>query len=81
MGDIEIRARTYDDAACLMRELGSYSPTQERRVVRIGLAPSTPTSGLFEVLRAVDECLRSNDIPSVRVTLDGRSYLLAPRDS
>ena len=80
MSDIEIRARTHVDAACLMRELASHSPTQERRVIRIGLDASAPTSDLFAVLGAVDKCLRANGIPSVCITLDGRSYLLAPRD-
>jgi hypothetical protein len=79
MGDIEIQARTYADAACLVRELASFSPTQERRVIKVGLDAAAPTSDLFAVLGAVDECLRTNGIPSVRISLDGRSYLLAPR--
>jgi hypothetical protein len=65
VGDIEIRARTNADAACLMRELVSHSPRQERRVIRIALDASAPTSDLFEVLGAMEECLRGRLIGAV----------------
>lgn len=62
-----------------MRELGRFSPERELRTITIGLDDGAPTADLFAVLAAVDACLRANEIPSVRVELDGRVYMLVPQ--
>ena len=79
VGSIQIRTRSDADAGCLMRELGRFSPERELRTITIGLDDGAPTADLFAVLAAVDACLRANEIPSVRVELDGRVYMLVPQ--
>jgi hypothetical protein len=74
---LQIRARAYEDAECLMRELAVYSPTRAGRAVSIELEERSETD-LLAVLSALETCLMANDIQSVRLELDGRPYLLAP---
>jgi hypothetical protein len=74
----QIRARTDEDVECLLRELASYAPKRARRSILIGLEERSEID-LLALLSAVDTCLRSNDIRSVRVELDGRAYMLTPQ--
>lgn len=74
---VRIRARTNEDAECLMRELASYSPSRERRMILIELEERSETD-VLALLSAVETSLSANDIPSVRLDLDGRAYMLAP---
>jgi hypothetical protein len=75
---IRIRASNNEDAACLMRELAVYGPTRSRLSVLIELDERSQTD-LLALLTAVETCLSANDMRSVRVELDGRNYMLAPR--
>jgi hypothetical protein len=74
---LQIRARTDADAECLMRELAAYSPTRSRSGILIELEGRSE-SDVLGVLAAVETCLSANEIRSVRIQLDGRSYMLAP---
>ena len=60
-----------------MRELASYSPTRSRRTISFELDARSETS-VLGLLAAVETCLSANEIRSVQVELDGRSYMLAP---
>jgi hypothetical protein len=61
-----------------MRELAVYSPQRAGRTIVIEVEERSETAllGLFTALEA---CLTANDIRSVRVELDNRSYMLAPQ--
>ena len=74
---LKIRANTGADADCLMRELAAYAPTLSKRAVVVELDERSETD-VLGVLAAVETCLRANEIHSVRIQLDGRSYMLAP---
>jgi hypothetical protein len=74
---LQIRARTNEDVECLLRELALYSPTRAGRAISIELEERSETD-LLAVLSALETCLMANDIPSVRLELDGRPYMLAP---
>jgi hypothetical protein len=74
---LQIRARTSEDAECLMRELAVYSPSRARRAISIDVEERSEAA-LLAVLSAVERCLLANDIRSVRLELDGRPYMLAP---
>jgi hypothetical protein len=74
---LQIRARTDQDADCLMRELEAYSPARSRRAITVEL-DERPETVVLGLLAAVETCLTANDIRSVQVELDGRSYMLAP---
>lgn len=74
---LQVRARTDEDVECLMRELARYSPTRSRRGILVELEERSE-SDLLGLLAAVETCLIANEIRSVRVELDGRSYMLAP---
>jgi hypothetical protein len=74
---LQVRARTDEDVECLMRELAQYSPTRSRRGILVELEERSE-SDLLGLLAAVETCLIANEIRSVRVELDGRSYMLAP---
>lgn len=74
---LQIRVTTHADADCLMRELSAYAPTQVRRAVLVEIDDRSE-AGVLGVLAAVETCLKANDIRSVHIELDGRSYLLAP---
>ncbi len=74
---LQIRARTDADADCLMRELAAYSATRSRRAILVELEERSETD-VLGVLAAVETCLSANEIRSVRIQLDGRSYMLAP---
>jgi hypothetical protein len=74
---LQVRARTDEDAECLMRELAPYSPTRSRRVILVELHERSETD-VLGLVAAVETCLNANEIRSVHVELDGRSYLLAP---
>jgi len=73
---LQIRARADADADCLMRELAAYSPTRSRSGIQIELEERSEVD-VLGVLAAVETCLSANEIRSVRVELDGRSYMLA----
>ena len=77
MDQLQIRARTEQDADCLMRELAAYSPTRTGRTISVEFHHRSET-GVLGVLAAVETCLSANEIRSVQVELDGRSYMLAP---
>jgi hypothetical protein len=62
-----------------MRELATFTPERERQTITVGLDDGAQAADLFAVPAAVDACLRANEIPSVRVELDGRVYMLAPQ--
>jgi hypothetical protein len=74
---LQIRVTRDADADCLMRELSAYAPTQVRRAVLVEIEDRSEVD-VLSVLAAVETCLKANDIRSVRIELDGRSYLLAP---
>ncbi len=75
---VQIRARTDEDAQCLMRELASYSPTRTRHSILVELDGSSETD-VLALLSAVETCLSANDIPTIRIELDGRAYMLEPQ--
>ena len=75
---VQIRARTNDDAECLMRELAVYSPQRLKRSITVEFEERSETD-VLAFLSAVETCLSANDIRSVRVELDDRRYLLAPQ--
>jgi hypothetical protein len=60
-----------------MRELAAYSPTRSQRAISIELDERSDTD-VLGVLAAVETCLSANEIRSVRIELDERSYMLAP---
>lgn len=74
---LQIRARTDEDADCLVRELAVYSPRRLRRSIDLGLDERSQTE-LLAMLAAVETCLSANDIRGVRIELDGRKYTMAP---
>jgi hypothetical protein len=76
---LHIRARTNENAACLMRELAVYSPSRSRTTLSIEVEGERTERHLLGLLAAIETCLNANDIRSVRVELDGRPYLLAQR--
>jgi hypothetical protein len=78
---IHIRAGTEAEATCLMRELSVYDPKRSRRTILIELERDQSERLLLGLLAAIETCLEANDIRSVRVELDGRPYLLAPRSA
>ncbi len=77
MRPLQIRARTDEDGDCLMRELAQSSPTRSRSGIQIELEERSEAD-VLGVLAAVETCLSANEIRSVRVELDGRSYMLTP---
>ena len=60
-----------------MRELAPYSPARSRRAITVELDDRSETA-VLGLLAAVETCLTANEIRSVRIELDGRSYMLAP---
>jgi hypothetical protein len=74
---LQIRARTDEDADYLARELAVYSPKRSKRSILIELEERSQTD-LLALLAAVETCLHANDIPSVRIELDGKTYTMAP---
>jgi hypothetical protein len=74
---LQIRVRTDQDAECLMRELAVFGPKRRRLAISIGLEEREETV-LLACLSALETCLLANEIPSVRVELDGKPYLLEP---
>lgn len=72
---LRIRARTDEDANCLVRELAVYSPRRLRRSIQLELEERSQTD-LLAMLAAVETCLGANEIRSVRIELDGRSYTM-----
>lgn len=78
MGWIRIRTRTGEDAECLMRELAPFSPERVHRAIAVQLKKGSETD-VLALLSAVETCLSANDIPSVRIELEGQAYMLEPR--
>lgn len=74
---LQIRARTDEDAECLMRELAGYSPKRTRRAILVEVEERSEAD-LLAVLAVLESCLLANDVRSVRLELDGRPYMLAP---
>jgi xanthine dehydrogenase iron-sulfur cluster and FAD-binding subunit A len=74
---LQIRARTDEDADCLVRELAVYSAKRSKRSILIELEERSQTD-LLALLAAVETCLNANDIRSVRIELDGKKYTMAP---
>ena len=76
MQRLEIRTRTSEDADCLVRELAVYSPVRLSRLIVVELEERSQTD-LLALLAAVETCLTANDIRTVRIELDGRTYTMA----
>jgi hypothetical protein len=74
---LQIRTRIDEDADCLIRELAVYSPKRSKRSILIELEERSQMD-LLALLAAVETCLSANDIRSVRIELDGKSYAMAP---
>ena len=75
---LQIRTPKAEDAECLMRELAVYSPRRAGRTIVIEVEERSETT-LLGLFSALETCLTANDIRSVRVELDDRSYMLAPQ--
>jgi hypothetical protein len=75
---VRIRARTTEDAECLVRELAWYSPRRAGHSIVIELERDSEID-LLALLSAVETCLSANDVASVQVELDDRVYMLEPR--
>jgi len=73
---LEIRTRTSEDADRLVRELAVYSPVRLSRLIVVELEERSQTD-LLALLAAVETCLTANDIRTVRIELDGRTYTMA----
>jgi hypothetical protein len=56
-----------------MAELSSFSPRRARRSILVEVDSET---NVLAILSAVETCLAANDIPSARIELDGRAYML-----
>jgi hypothetical protein len=78
MRSVRIRARSTEDAECLMRELAGYSPRRAGHSIVIELERDSEID-LLALLSAVETCLSANGIASVQVELDDRVYILEPR--
>lgn len=76
MQRLEIRTRTSEDADRLVRELAVYSPVRLSRLIVVELEERSQTD-LLALLAAVETCLTANDIRTVRIELDGRTYTMA----
>jgi hypothetical protein len=75
---LQIRAPKAKDAECLMRELAVYSPKRTGRTIVVEVEERSEAA-LLGLFSALETCLTANDIRSVRVELDDRSYMLAPQ--
>jgi hypothetical protein len=75
---LQIRAQSDEAVQCLVRELVVYSPQRLRRSVLIELEHRSEAE-VLGLLAAVETCLAANDIPNVRIELDGSSYVMEPR--
>ena len=73
-----IRVRSDEEIGCLVRELAVYSPRRLWRSVVIELERRSEAE-VLGLLAAVETCLAANDIPNVRIELDGSSYVMEPR--
>jgi hypothetical protein len=60
-----------------MLELAAYTPTRAGAGIQIEIEERSEAD-VLGVLAAVETCLSANEIRSVRLELDGRSYMLAP---
>lgn len=78
MRSLQIRALKADDTDCLMRELAVYSPTRLNGTILVEVEERSEMT-LLGLFSALDTCLAANDIRSVRIELDERSYMLAPQ--
>ena len=78
MRRVRIRVRTNEEVDCLMRDLSPYTPKRARRTILVELEQRSETD-VLALLSAVETCLTANDIPSVRVELDDRVYMLELR--
>ncbi len=75
---VYIRAASVENSECLMRELAAYSPKHLRGSVLIELEEPSQRD-LLALLSAIETCLVTNDIGSVRLQVDGDNYLFATR--
>ena len=74
---LQVRVRTDDEAACLLRELAVYSPKRLKKSIFIELEERS-TMDLLALLTAVETCLAANDIRTAAIELDGKTYTIAP---
>ena len=72
---VHIRVASVSDRACLMRELSVYSPKLLQKAVVIELDKPSQTD-LLALLSAIETCLTGNDIRSVRISIDGKAYMM-----
>jgi hypothetical protein len=77
---LRIRALNDEHAECLLGDLAAYSPARTKRAIVIELDEASQ-SDLLAILTAVHECLRANEIRSVRLEVDGESYAMTRADA
>jgi hypothetical protein len=77
-----IHLRNESDAVCVAEALAAHAATLEEASggwdVRVEIRPRA----LGDVLSALHACLLENEIPLVRLTIEGKSYAMeaVPRD-
>jgi hypothetical protein len=76
---LQIWMQSEEDATCLVRELAVYSPRRTRSALLLELPDDQGQAYLLGLLAALEVCLRSHDISSARIELDGKQYLLEAR--
>jgi hypothetical protein len=74
---LTITARSRADAECIARQLRAFAPAlgQAERTWTVTIGQG---SSLVEVLSALETCLGANEIGSVVLGVDGRSYVMEP---
>jgi hypothetical protein len=77
---VHIRTRSDEEGDCLLRELSVYAPKRLKRVVLVELGERSQAD-LLALLAAVETCLAANDIRSVRIEIDGKPYMMTPREA
>jgi hypothetical protein len=71
-----VHVRSKDDAECVANALAEWGTRVEGKGWRWDVYVESRSLAIGEVLSALHRCLGDNDIPLVRVTIDGRTYAM-----
>ena len=71
-----VHVRSESDAVCVGEALAEWGTRAEGKGWRWDVSVESRSLAIGEVLSALHRCLADNQIPLVRVTIDGRTYAM-----
>ena len=70
-----VHVQREEDAACIAQDLAEWGTSVEQNGSQWNVHVESRSLAIGELITTLHQCLADNDIPTVSVTIDGRTYM------